>query len=279
MTKSTNKIAQKKISSFVFGASGLVGQAIFKSLPQKKGGTFNKNKVQNCQKFSHKTVTDLKIKSLISNYHHIYYCIALSDPSACKKNPELSRQLNFLLPQRISRLCKAMKKKFIYFSTEYVFKGNKNKMIKESQRPDGTEVYSRHKISAEKYIRKNNKDSLILRLAKIISSSRHDNDFIQKWIASIKKRKELNIFKDQFVKPVHIADVCVWTKKLAKKNCSGVFHLSGDKIFSREVLFKKFVKKEIKKKLQKKLKYITCPSSLPKSLFLSNKKVKKILKR
>jgi dTDP-4-dehydrorhamnose reductase len=278
MTRNSLSLSDPNISSFVFGASGLLGQAIYKCLPQKKSGTYNKKKFNSCQKFSFKRLNDNKIISLISKYQNIYYCIALSDPKECENNPKLSGQLNYLLPRKISDLCARMNKKFIYFSTEYVFKGNTKAKIKEENEPNNMQVYSRHKIAAENYIKKNNKNYLILRLAKIIGNSGHGSDFIQKWISNIKKSNEINIFTDQFVKPIPIKNVCIWTRKLAIKNCSGIFHLSGDEIYSRKALFEKFVRKKLKKRLQKKINFISCPSSLPKSLFLSNQKVKSILK-
>ena len=278
MTRNSLSLSDPNTSSFVFGASGLLGQAIFKCLPQKKSGTYNKKKFNSCLKFSYKKFNDIKIISLISKYQNIYYCIALSDPKECSNNPKLSGQLNYLLPRKISDLCARMNKKFIYFSTEYVFKGNTKTKIKEEDEPNNIQVYSRHKIAAENYIKKNNKNYLILRLAKIIGNSKQRTDFIQKWILTINKNKEVNIFTDQFVKPIVMDNVCIWTKKLVNKNCCGIYHLSGDKIYSRKALFEKFVRKKLKKRLQKKIKFIKTPSSLPKSLFLSNQKVKTVLK-
>lgn len=275
--KNSLSLSVPNTSSFVFGASGLLGRAIFKCLPQKKSGTYNNNKLKSCLKFSYNRLDNIKINSLISNYQNIYYCIALSDPKECANNPKLSKQLNYLLPRKISDLCARTNKKFIYFSTEYVFKGNTKKKIDEGDKPNNIQVYSRHKIAAENYIKKNNKNFLILRLSKIISNSGQSKDFIQKWIFDIKKNREVTIFTNQFVKPIRLENVCIWTKKLVNKNCNGIFHLSGDKIYSREALFKKLIKKKIGKGLQKRIKFTRAPTSLPKSLFLSNQKVKSIL--
>jgi dTDP-4-dehydrorhamnose reductase len=278
MTRNFLSLSDPITSSFVFGASGLLGHALFSTLRGPKSGTFFTKEVSGCFRVSSRKLSKAKITKIIKDFDDIYYCIALSDPSKCTKSPKLSSELNYRLPVKIAKVCKAMNKKFIYFSTEYVFKGNTKVKIKEENVPNNMQVYSRHKIAAENYIKKNNKNYLILRLAKIIGSSGHGIDFIQKWILNIKKSNEINIFTDQFVKPIPIKNVCIWTRKLAIKNCSGIFHLSGDEIYSRKALFEKFVRKKLKKRLQKKINFISCPSSLPKSLFLSNQKVKSILK-
>lgn len=272
MTRNFLSLSDPVTSSFVFGASGLLGNALFRRLRSPKSGTFFTKKVSGCFRISSKNLSNAKIIKIIKDYDDIYYCIALSDPSKCTRSPNLSLELNYRLPVSIAKVCKAMNKKLILYSTEYVFESHQN-YINEKAKPNNITTYSLHKIHCENEIKRILPKTLILRCAKIINDMPGTNDFLSRWKKSIKNNKKVEIFKDQKLRPVLVTDIVIWTKLLVKKNAYGIYHLAGAGETDRLRLYNKYLKKDLQKIIKNKISLIKSPAHLPQKLRLSNRKV------
>ena len=76
---------------------------------------------------------------------------------------------------------------FIFFSTEWVYPGNR-KLNFEKSPISPVNLYAKQKLKMEKYITKVSKKYYILRLAKTYTNILDDNSFLNNWNKMIKKK-------------------------------------------------------------------------------------------
>jgi len=75
-------------------------------------------------------------------------CIGVVKQLADAADPVTAISINALLPHRLARLCANLGVRFIHFSTDCVFSGDKGNYL-ESDVPDATDLYGRSKLLGE----------------------------------------------------------------------------------------------------------------------------------
>ena len=115
---------------------------------------------------------------------------------------------------------------YIHFSSDYVFDGH-GKNYREINKPNPINVLGRHKLLIEKYIAKNLKNYLILRISWLFSE--YNNNFVKTIYQLISKEKSLNIINDLFGNPTSASSVVKVLERIiklknSKKYKNSIFH-------------------------------------------------------
>jgi dTDP-4-dehydrorhamnose reductase len=269
--------------SLVIGASGKIGKYFLDNKRQKLLLTFNKNKFKGGLKYD---ILKDKIYDIILKYKisKVVLLSACSDPDYCKKNLEISNQLNVVKTKKlISDLIK-FKIYFIFFSTEFVFDGKKGR-YSENDRTKPINIYGKQKLEIEKYIKQNTKNYCIFRIAKTYGDNFRDNTLVVDFIKKSKQRK-VKIFaaKDQKFSPLFSKDLVKITNLFLRKKITGTFNIGGPKIYSRYGLYSKFNKLIKKSKKYNKINLIATNlknfkfiDKRPKDVSFNIKKLNKVI--
>jgi dTDP-4-dehydrorhamnose reductase len=146
----------------VFGASGMIGSAMFRVLSDKKEwqvwGALRNGSAKCC--FSEKQANLLiagidveKRDALVRVFAQVQpdvviNCIGLTKHHQEADDPLLSIPINALLPHRLADLCDAVGARLIHVSTDCVFSGAKGNYV-ESDQPDATDLYGKSKYLGE----------------------------------------------------------------------------------------------------------------------------------
>jgi dTDP-4-dehydrorhamnose reductase len=69
--------------------------------------------------------------------------------AACEENPLEAMIVNFLAIDKMAKLCKKYGIKFITYSTDYVFDGEKGIPYKENDKPNPLQIYGISKLAGE----------------------------------------------------------------------------------------------------------------------------------
>lgn len=132
--------------------------------------------------------------------------------------------INFLGTRNIYKEAQARGMKFVYISTDFVFKGNDK--YDEESKPDPINWYGMTKWYGEKLI--NNDKDLIVRLSFPYGyPSPVKADFIQKIIGFLRDREEVSLIEDQTITPTFIDDIVNGLDFLLQQNAVGTYHLTG----------------------------------------------------
>ena len=272
----------KKI--FITGASGLLGFNWIKLTKKrfdiyisenKNFIRFKKKKKYNSSLFNKKKLSNFLKNNRINFFIH---CAALSNIEFCEENKKKCIKLNVALPILLAKICKSLKIKFVFISSDHLFRGD-NKLYKETSKTSPKNHYALSKVLAEKGILKVNKEALIIRTNFYGKSSRYKKSFSDKIFNSLKLNRKIKLFNDVYFTPILIDKLIIVIHKLIEFNKSGIFNITSNQRLSKYkfgLLIAKILKlkfNNIKKIQLEDLKNLT---KRPKDMSLSNEKIKKI---
>ena len=157
---------KKKI--FIAGASGFLGINLINLLSNDfiLYNAIHKNKIninkKNLINIDMKNFEKSKRKLISLSPDIIIHSAALTDIEKCEKNKTLCYNANYKVTEKLLEISKIIKAKFIYISSDSLFKGNKS-FYKENEKKKTLNYYSFCKSKSEEYIIKNYKNYLIIR--------------------------------------------------------------------------------------------------------------------
>lgn len=146
----------------VFGASGMIGSAMFRVLSEKKEwevrGTLRSNAWRRFfpEPLAGKLIPDVDVErhdALVRVFAQVQpdvvvNCVGLTKHHSEAEDPLWSIPLNTLLPHRLADLCAATGSRLVHVSTDCVFSGRRGGYV-EDDAPDAVDVYGKSKHLGE----------------------------------------------------------------------------------------------------------------------------------
>lgn len=224
----------------IFGASGLVGNALYRHLSQKGWhvlGTYHNTRQNSLIRYSLNQDTHLP-KELCQAGMGII-CSTYGSIDACKRDLSQSRAVNVEGTIRLIDQMKSLGMKPIFCSTDYVYSGKKGNYA-ETDSPDAVTVYGAQKVEVENHIRENCPNALIVRFSKIFTADPHDNGMFSQWYQASKNKQVIKCALDQRFSPTYVGDIVQGLTQLLKKESTGIFHLCRPVSHTRFTLWQQF---------------------------------------
>tara|TARA_B100001121_G_scaffold308497_1_gene332622 strand:+ start:2362 stop:3255 length:894 start_codon:yes stop_codon:yes gene_type:complete len=272
----------------VFGVNSFLGKNIINCLSESCDirGTYFKSKPNFKLKKKIKFLKfDLKKKNFFKSIELKKYkpdiiinCAGESNVNVCNKNKKQCKNKIFIITKNTSDFAKKKGSYYVTISTDILFKNAMNKLCTEKHKPSPYNYYGKLKFSAEKYVTKTNKNSLIIR-TRFFGLHSKKNFFSN--ILSIKKnKKKLICYDNVYSTPIYVNDLIKTIISSYNKKVKGIINISGNQSISRYE-FATLIAKEfnINKKYLSKKSYNKNDSSdnIIYSSSLSNKKIQKLL--
>ncbi len=173
-----------------------------------------------------------------------------------ERDVELAEAINVRGVQHLAEYARKKDALLIYYSTDYVFDGEKGSPYIESDSSNPLSVYGRSKLHGEEVIKAVDGNYLIFRTSWVYSL-RNQSGFVQKALQWSRQHETLHIVDDQISNPT-------WAKMLAKltvqvlekgidyaKERKGLYHLAGEGYCSRLEWAKEILALDPKKHEQK----------------------------
>lgn len=227
----------KKI--LITGGSGFIGGHLVTQAKQnyEVHALFNNHplKIKDCcvHRF------DLSRTSQIDNFLNkimpdvIIHTAAIANPDACEDNPDSAILVNIKATEELTKWAQKNGARFIFTSTDMVFDGTRGN-YKESHPPKPISFYSQTKVTAEEFIKANNSNNVIARVALVYGIGITRNaSFFENMIEQLKKGESIALFHDQFRSPILVDNLAEVLLELAENDFVGVIHLGGSKPISR----------------------------------------------
>ena len=228
-----------KSKILIIGGSGLVG-SIFSQhaiLDYEIHATFNTNKIMSADISSTK-IDLLKERSSIIrliksvNPDVVINTAALSSVDLCETNQQLANLLHVDVTREIAIACNENNSKLIHFSTDAVFDGKLDRKYMENDIPCPVNYYGKTRLIAEDIVTNVSNKNVILRTAVIYGwhkGSRFTNWIIQ----TLKEKKMVDPFVDQYNTPTLVDDLVKAILKIIEMHVSGLYHAVGKTCISR----------------------------------------------
>ncbi|MBI2031339.1 MAG: SDR family oxidoreductase [Candidatus Levybacteria bacterium] len=215
------------------GLSGMVGSRIVELL--KDQYEFENLSISSGFDITQKKIIEDKI--IFSDSPIVLHLASKADVDGCENDKEQGSngeawKINVDGTQNIADACKKSGKKLIYFSTDFVFNGEKEDGYNEEDTPDPINWYAKTKYEGEKLLMGMNQ-SLILRIA-FPYRTRFDRktDFVRAVLNKLKQNVPIYAVYDQIITPTFIDDIVQALDFIIKNKISGKYHLVGSQSIS-----------------------------------------------
>lgn len=243
MIQGFEDVKESKEVALIIGASGQVGQALFKKLQEKYicVGTYASNvNAKSCQ-IRLDLADILKDKSELENVLHLVHpkvvilCSAKTNVNECCHDSENCFAINTLVPELFAKECKARNIKFIFFSTDYIFDGICGPYTEDEEnglRPLNT--YGISKLKAEKTILSANPSSIVVRTTGVYGPDYHKKNFVYQVVKSVLNKEPMRVANDQVGNPIFTGDLAgAVYELLGHENCCGIYNIAGMQFFTK----------------------------------------------
>jgi dTDP-4-dehydrorhamnose reductase len=217
----------------ILGASSSVGRHLWNRLgPERAIGTYRSHDLEGGRFFDS---VSQSIRDVVHPGEVTHAAILLADPQpdSCIGNPEASRRLNVTAMIRLCQDLWELGITPIFASTEFVFDGTKGEYV-ETDEARPILLYGRQKKEVEDFLAASGRPHVILRFAKVFGDVPGDGTIFTAWAAQMLSGvKTMRCANDQAFSPVFVGDVGEAILRSAERGLSGLFHLSGNRRFTR----------------------------------------------
>lgn len=231
----------KKI--LLFGGSGLLGRALNDSLKKNNELVMPNHHVIDISK-----TDQLRLYVDKENPDIIINAAGMTNVYMCEKKSASAFLINAKSPAILASIAKDHNIKFLHFSTNFVFDGQKGTAYDENDEPNPLNIYAKSKRQGELMILENYPESLIIRSAELFGkgpfSSTHNIPYYI--VRQIVSRKNIHLY-DIHTSPTHAFELADKVDKLIETQMSGIIHMSNSGNVSYEeiadMLFTKMKRK------------------------------------
>jgi len=148
---------------------------------------------------------------------------AACDFDACEKDPVGTGRINRDAALDLARRCAAQNVLFVQYTSDYVFRGDEDRILGESEVPHPLSVYGRQKADLEELIPNLCPRSLILRLAWLYGMD--GKTFMSRMPDLLSRQNSLRTAAGKKGCCLYAADGALWTRKLVEAGHTGLFNL------------------------------------------------------
>lgn len=204
------------------GRTGLLGQALTQALTDAGARPVPLSSAD-CD------MLDLmKVSKLIDRHDPdvIINAAAYTQVDLAEEEEELAFALNATAPPLLAAEAAKRSIPFIHYSTDFVFRGDKQTPYTEYDSPGSVSVYGISKTEGENNLHKlAYEKTLIIRISWLFGPGKMN--FVEKILSLCEERDTLNVVDDQTGSPSYAPDVASNTLKLMELDATGIYHLAN----------------------------------------------------
>lgn len=229
------------MKSLIIGSRGLVGSAIKKQIPDAIEGIPVEPKKGTNQVYADVTKYETLFK-VFSNHRPdvVYLPAAIAHVDKCEESMGTD-VVNVRGAITILRLCESFGAKLVYFSSSYVFNGEKKEPYTTQDETCPLNRYGIQKEIVEKTILKSDAKFVIIRTVGVYGTERLKKNFAKQVISALFSGQKVYAPIDQTMNPILSTDLAKISIRLAEKY-NGLFHVAGDTCLSKYEFAKRIAK-------------------------------------
>ncbi len=184
----------------IIGAGGRLGTALMRAYRDKYDLIGFKRSHLDLGKFER-----LRINLETLSFDVLINAAAYTNVDHCEETPPLAFKLNADAPGLMAEVCAQKKSKFIHFSTDYVFDGEKREPYVEEDVANPISVYGASKKAGEEKVLAAQDRHLVVRVSWVFGPDRPS--FIDQVIARARENEEVSAIADKFSAPALSDDI------------------------------------------------------------------------
>ena len=212
----------------VIGASGLVGNALFRAFASKHEiiGTFSAHPIGNLIRLD--ITNKAEVEGIFRRFMPdvVLLSAGLTNVELCEERQDLCQKINVEGTKNVVECIANLPAKLVFFSSDYIFDG-RNGPYSETDTPNPINVYGLAKLEAETLIRNELKNYLIIRSTVIYGWEPQAKNFIMSLLKNVELGKEMRVPNDQIGTPTYAINLAEIVKELVERNKIGIYNVAG----------------------------------------------------
>lgn len=149
----------------------------------------------------------------------------------CESNQTLAFQVNAVGAQNVAKAAQDLNAVNVYYSTDYVFDGEKGSPYNETDAPNPQSVYAISKLAGEQFTRHYCDRHFIVRISGIygkVPSLIKGNNFVTTMVKLAREKPEVRVVDDEILTPTPTEEIANNTVLLVEKDAYGVYHMTSE---------------------------------------------------
>lgn len=214
------------MNTLILGGRGLVGSAIKRQVHDALVGVSVEPKEAD-QVYADITKYETLFK-VFKNFRPdvVYLPAAIAHVDACESPG--TDVVNVRGVMTVLRLCESFGAKLVYFSSSYVFDGEKDSPYTVLDDPMPVNHYGHQKLTVENLILQSETPFLIIRTVGVYGIERLKRNFAKQVISAIFSGKPVYAPDDQWMNPILSTDLAKISVRLANHGQEGIWHVAGN---------------------------------------------------
>lgn len=213
----------------VFGASGQLGQCLQFVSQQRKIDA-----IHFLPEESANILDQQMLQAIFEKYQPAFCinCAAYTAVDKAEEEVELARKINRDGAQHLAQWCREYNTTLIHISTDFVFAGDGNQPLSESDEARPISIYGLTKLEGEQAIQRLTGRHFILRTSWLYSE--YGNNFVKTMLRLGRERDELRVIWDQLGSPTYAIDLadCILQIIVTGNQDYGIYHYSNEGVTS-----------------------------------------------
>lgn len=160
-----------------------------------------------------------------SNVDAVIHCAAYTAVDAAEENISICEKVNVDGTENIAEVCRKLDIKMMYFSTDYVFKGDGEEPWKEDDKKEPLNVYGRTKYEGELAVQRNLDKYFVLRISWVFGIN--GRNFIKTMLKLGHEKGKVSVVNDQFGAPTYTVDLAKVAVDMIITEKYGVYHVTN----------------------------------------------------
>ncbi|MDD2534643.1 MAG: dTDP-4-dehydrorhamnose reductase [Eubacteriales bacterium] len=179
---------------------------------------------------------DLTQEADVMNYIRDYapdtvvHCAAFTAVDRAEEARELCFAVNVTGTENVAKACQAIGARLMYFSTDYVFKGEGDQAFEIDEPYDAQGYYGLTKALGEVKVREYVDRHFIVRISWVFGAN--GNNFVKTMLRLGQEKTELTVVADQIGSPTYTYDLCFLLTDMLQSEKYGTYHASNEGICS-----------------------------------------------
>jgi len=221
--------------ALVIGASGQVGGALINALTARGHavtGTYATVRVDAATQLDLRDHGALERLIREAAPEWIFCPGGLTHVDWCEEHPDEAFQINVAGPLVAARAGAGVGAGFVYYSSEYVFDGERGP-YREEDPPRPLSVYGKTKLQAEQAVLAEFRRALVIRTTVVYGPERQGKNFVYQLLRRCRVGEAVRIPRDQVSSPTYNEDLAAASVELAERDVPGLFHVAGADVLDR----------------------------------------------
>jgi dTDP-4-dehydrorhamnose reductase len=211
------------VRAVIFGAGGMLGQALAAGLPGAGYTLAGALGRKECD-IGDAAMVRGRLEALGPDV--VFNPAAYTNVDGAEDHPDEAHRANAVGPENVARACAALGARMVHYSTDFVFDGERETPYDEDAAPSPQSVYARTKLEGDRRVLAACPQAYVLRVGCLYGQG--GRNFPSTILRRLRAGEPVRADGDRLASPTWVVPVVAVSAALARTGAYGLFHATSD---------------------------------------------------